>query len=124
MPIELIAFSEEEGVRFGVPFLGSRALTGVFDHSVLEYADADGIRMDQAIRDFGLDPGRIDEAALDGNVRGFIEIHIEQGTFLEAKQIQLGVVSNIVVQTRLGLRFRKANHVSTTPMHAPRRTAA
>jgi allantoate deiminase len=116
--IEVIAFSEEEGVRYGAPFLGSRAVAGVFDQSMLAYEDADGIRMDDAIRAFGLDPARIGEAALDGNVFGFIEIHIEQGPVLDAENLSLAVVEGIVGQTRLALRFKgQANHAGTTPMH-------
>jgi allantoate deiminase len=117
MTIEVIAFSEEEGVRY-VPFLGSRAVAGTFDKSMLAYEDADGIRMDEAIRTFGLDPSKIDAAALDPQVLGFVEIHIEQGPVLDADNIQLAVISGIVGQTRLGLRFTgQANHAGTTPMN-------
>src|ERR1700735_1592501 len=54
--IEVIAFSEEEGVRYGVPFLGSRAVAGSFDLETLALEDAENVRMDEAIRAFGLDP--------------------------------------------------------------------
>ncbi len=122
LPIEVIAFSEEEGVRYGVPFLGSRAVAGVFDDKMLAYEDAEGIRMEEAIRAFGLDPGKIGEATIDpGKVYGFIEMHIEQGPVLEAENLQLAVVDAIVGQTRLGLRFTgQANHAGTTPMHLRR----
>ncbi len=88
MPIEVIAFSEEEGVRFGVPFIGSRAVAGRFDPALLALKDADGVTLEDAIRAFGLDPGRIGEAALDADVLGFFEIHIEQGPVLEAEGLQ------------------------------------
>ena len=121
LAIEVIAFSEEEGVRYGVPFLGSRAVAGIFDQKMLAYEDADGIRMDDAVRAFGLDPSKIGEAALDENALGFIEIHIEQGPVLEAQGLQLAVVEGITGQTRLGLRFTgQANHAGTTPMHLRR----
>ena len=68
----MIAFSEEEGVRFGVPFIGSRAVAGRFDHALLERKDADGITMADAIRAFGIDPALIEEAALDENAAGFL----------------------------------------------------
>ena len=61
----MIAFSEEEGVRFGFPFLGSRAVAGRFDPALLALKDADGITLEAAMRGFGLDPDRIDEAELD-----------------------------------------------------------
>jgi allantoate deiminase len=126
--IEVIAFSEEEGVRYAVPFLGSRALAGSFDQTLLALEDADGVRMDAAIRAFGLDPEKIGEAALDpdkldlnkidAGILGFFEMHIEQGPVLEAEDLQLAVVEGIVGQTRLEFRFTgQANHAGTTPMH-------
>jgi allantoate deiminase len=122
LAIEVIAFSEEEGVRYGVPFLGSRAVAGIFDEKMLAYEDADGIPMSETIRTFGLDPEQIPSAALDPQqILGFLEIHIEQGPVLEAENLQLAVVTEIVGQTRLGLRFTgQANHAGTTPMHLRR----
>jgi allantoate deiminase len=119
--IEIIAFSEEEGVRYAVPFLGSRAVAGIFDLKMLAYEDAEGVRMEDAIRSFGLDPGKIAEAAIDDGVIGYIEIHIEQGPVLEAEGLPLAVVEGIVGQSRLGFRFTgQANHAGTTPMHLRR----
>jgi allantoate deiminase len=117
LAIEVIAFSDEEGVRFGVPFIGSRAVAGRFDRVLLDCRDPEGNSLEAAIRDFGLDPGRIDEAELDGNTIGFVEIHIEQGPVLEAEGLSLAVVTGIVGQTRLTLEFTgQANHAGTTPM--------
>ena len=119
--IEVIAFSEEEGVRFGVPFLGSRALIGTLDETVLARRDSAGITVRDAIRDFGLDPNRIPDAALDGNVVGYLEFHIEQGPVLGSLGMRLGVVETIVGQSRHEVRFTgKANHAGTTPMHLRR----
>jgi allantoate deiminase len=121
LAIEVIAFSEEEGVRYAVPFLGSRAVAGIFDLKMLAYEDADGVRMDDAIRAFGLDPGKIGEAVLGDNILGYVEIHIEQGPVLEAEGLSLAVVEGIVGQSRLGFRFTgQANHAGTTPMHLRR----
>lgn len=121
LPIEVIAFSEEEGVRYGVPFLGSRAVAGTFDTALLACEDAEGIRMDEAIRNFGLDPGKIDDALLDKQAWCFIEIHIEQGPVLEAEGLQLAVVEGIAGQSRLRFQFTgQANHAGTTPMHLRR----
>ncbi len=105
LPIEIIAFSEEEGVRYGVPFLGSRAVAGIFDETMLAYEDADGVRMEDTIRAFGLNPAKLAEAALDANTLGFLEIHIEQGPVLEAENLQVAVVSAIVGQTRGSARL-------------------
>jgi allantoate deiminase len=121
LAIEVIAFSEEEGVRYGVPFLGSRAVAGRFDPALLALTDADGVSMEAAIRAFGLDPGRIGEAVMDADAIGFLEIHIEQGPVLEAEGLRVAAVTAIVGQTRLSLAFRgHANHAGTTPMHLRR----
>jgi allantoate deiminase len=119
--IEVIAFSDEEGVRFGVPFIGSRAVAGGFDPALLERKDGDGNTMADAIREFGLDPEPIDEAALTENAAAFFEIHIEQGPTLEAENLSVAAVATIVGQTRLTLEFiGEANHAGTTPMRLRR----
>ena len=121
LAIEVIAFSEEEGVRFGVPFIGSRAVAGRFDPALLALKDPDGISLEAAIRNFGLNPEGVAQAALDEGVLGFIELHIEQGPVLEAEDLSLAAVSSIVGQTRLRLQFAgQANHAGTTPMHLRR----
>jgi allantoate deiminase len=118
LPIEVIAFSEEEGMRFGVPFLGSRAVAGRFDPALLALTDADGTTLETAIRDFGLNPAEIGEAAAKDNALAFIEIHIEQGPALEAEGLCVAAVTGIVGQTRLSVEFKgHANHAGTTPMH-------
>lgn len=118
LAMEVIAFSEEEGVRFGVPFLGSRAVAGRFDPALLALTDAEGISLATAIRNFSLDPGDIEAAAMGEESVAFLEIHIEQGPVLEAENLSLGVVTAIVGQTRCELHFTgQANHAGTTPMH-------
>ena len=117
LEIEVIAFSEEEGVRFGVPFIGSRAVAGRFDKALLDIKDSDGITLEAAIRDFGLDPSRIGEAAFDDSAACFVEFHIEQGPVLETEGLSVAVVTGIVGQSRLTLEFiGQANHAGTTPM--------
>jgi len=121
LPIEIIAFSEEEGVRFGVPFIGSRAAAGRFDPALLKLKDADGATLDDAIRAFGLDPGGIEKAAIDEDALGFLEVHIEQGPVLEAEGLQVAAVTAIVGQSRHTLTWTgHANHAGTTPMHLRR----
>jgi allantoate deiminase len=118
LAIEIIAFSEEEGVRFGVPFLGSRAVAGSFDPKLLALADSNGVKLEQAIRDFGLDPNLICDAALDADTFGFVEVHIEQGPILESEGLSVAAVTAIVGQSRFTLEFRGlANHSGTTPMN-------
>jgi allantoate deiminase len=121
LAFEVIAFSEEEGVRFGVPFIGSRAVAGRFDTSLLALKDSSGKTLETAIREFGLDPGHLNDAAVDENVLGFFEIHIEQGPVLEAEKLSVAAVTGIVGQTRQSLEFAgQANHAGTTPMHLRR----
>jgi allantoate deiminase len=116
--IEVIGFSEEEGVRFGVPFIGSRALAGRVDEELLGRKDSHGISVRKAIQDFGLNPSEISKAALGEDVLGFLEFHIEQGPVLESLGRPLGVVEAIVGQNRLEFTFSgQANHAGTTPMN-------
>jgi allantoate deiminase len=116
--IEILGFSEEEGVRFGVPFIGSRALIGSVDAVLLEKKDARGVSVAQAIRDFGLDPSKLSGAILKGPVLGYLEFHIEQGPVLEQLGLPLGVVEAIAGRTQARVSFRgRANHAGTTPMH-------
>ena len=121
LPIEIIAFSEEEGVRFGVPFIGSRAAAGRFDSALLKLRDADGVTMEEAIRAFGLDPGEIEKSAIDEDALGFLEVHIEQGPVLEAEDLSVAAVTAIVGQTRHTLTWTgHANHAGATPMYLRR----
>jgi len=116
--IEIVGFSEEEGVRFGKPYLGSFAFAGAFDKDLLERTDAQGVRMDQVIRAFGLNPVAIPSAKMSEDAFAYLEVHIEQGPVLESEGLQLGVVSAIAGQTRMQLSFTgQANHAGTTPMH-------
>jgi len=115
--IEVVGFSEEEGVRFGAPFIGSRALVGRLDEELLAHTDEDGISVRRAIQDFGLNPAEIAHAALKEDVLGYLEFHIEQGPVLEKLGRPLGVVEAIAGQSRLEVTFvGRANHAGTTPM--------
>ncbi|MFZ0337902.1 MAG: allantoate amidohydrolase [Terracidiphilus sp.] len=121
LPIEIIAFSEEEGVRFGVPFIGSRTVAGWFDTALLKLKDAEGLTLEAAIRAFGLDPAEIGKAAIGDDALGFFEIHIEQGPILDVEGLQVAAVTSILGQTRHTLTWNgHANHAGTTPMHLRR----
>jgi allantoate deiminase len=116
--LDVIAFSEEEGVRFGTPYLGSLAVCGRFDPALLDRTDAAGVTLAQALRDFGLDPAAVPAAAYPpGQVVGYLEAHIEQGPVLEALDLSLGVVEAIVGQSRFWLTMTgQAGHAGTQPM--------
>lgn len=116
--VEVIGFSEEEGIRYRSPYLGSRAVCGTFDVALLEHADVAGISLRQAFHDFGLDASRLGEAVYPaGKILGYLEAHIEQGPILDSRDLPLGIVIAIVGQSRLQLRFEgKAGHAGTLPM--------
>ncbi|WP_293912078.1 allantoate amidohydrolase [Deinococcus sp.] len=114
--LEIVGFSEEEGVRFGVPFIGSRALLGTAQE-LLDLTDREGQTVRGAVQAFGLDPTDLPGAEIQGRSLGYLELHIEQGPVLEAAGQGLGVVSAIVGQSRLSLDFvGRASHAGTTPM--------
>jgi allantoate deiminase len=115
--IEVVGLSEEEGVRFGTPFIGSRALVGRLDKNLLDTQDARGISVRKAIEEFGVNPAEIAQAVLSEDVCGYLEFHIEQGPVLERLGLPLGVVEAIAGQSRLEFTFvGRANHAGTTPM--------
>ncbi len=119
--MEVVGFSDEEGVRFGKPFIGSRALVGRLDEELLNRQDVNGISVRAAIESFGLNPTEIPRATITGDTLGYLEFHIEQGPVLEWRQRPLGVVECIVAQTRRELVFSgSSNHAGTTPMQLRR----
>jgi allantoate deiminase len=122
--IEVAGFADEEGVRFASTLLGSRAVAGTFNESVLASKDSAGISMRDALARFGLDPDHIGAAArVRGELLAYLELHIEQGPVLEAQNLPVGVVSAIAGATRLAARLTgMAGHAGTVPM-AMRRDA-
>lgn len=115
--IEVVGFSEEEGVRFGVPFIGSRALAGRLDEELLRLRDSKNVSVQEAILSYGLKPSEIPASMVRQEVLGYLEFHIEQGPVLEHRDLPLGVVEAIAGQTRMELVFTGlANHAGTTPM--------
>jgi allantoate deiminase len=123
--IEVVGFSEEEGVRFGTPFIGSRALVGRLDEKLLDVRDTQGISVRQAIANFDLNPQEISRAELHNDTLGYVEFHIEQGPVLDSLKQPLAAVETIAGQTRLEFTFLgRANHAGTTPMHLRRDAVA
>jgi allantoate deiminase len=116
--IEVLAFTDEEGVRFGVTLLGSRALAGTLDARMLEARDRDGKSMAEAMRDFGLDPAKVGEAARrKGELLAYAELHIEQGPVLEDEGLPVGAVTAINGYTRMRVAIDgTAGHAGTVPM--------
>jgi len=117
--IEVLGFADEEGVRFGATLLGSRAVAGTLDPTLLEKVDHEGVSMRKALTDFGLDPAQISCAAHKrDDVLAYAELHIEQGPVLEAEGLAVGVVTAINGANRFLIEVDgMAGHAGTVPMN-------
>ena len=115
--LEVIAFSDEEGTRFGKALLGSSAVAGTWDPAWWTLTDADGTTLREAFLEFGLDPARIGEAARrPDELVGYLEAHIEQGPELDERGESLAVVSSIASARRFQLVVEgEARHAGGTP---------
>jgi allantoate deiminase/N-carbamoyl-L-amino-acid hydrolase len=124
--LEILAFSDEEGVRFKTTFIGSGAIAGQFDARILDNTDAAGVTMRAALQSAGLDPTRIPSLARDpARQLGYVEIHIEQGPVLLNAQQALGVVTGIAGSVRYLVTITGlAGHAGTVPMGLRRDAAA
>jgi allantoate deiminase len=113
--LEVVAFGDEEGTRFGTTLLGSRALAGGWKEAWLDLTDADGISLRDAATTFGLIPEHIAMAARPpGSLVGYLECHIEQGPRLEDLDRALGVVTTIAAAERRMISYRgEARHGAT-----------
>ncbi len=116
--VEVIGFSEEEGVRFASAYLGSEGYTGRLKESSLKLRDANGVTVRQALEEFNGAAFALPKPAHPkSNLLGYLEVHIEQGPVLEAQNLAVGVVSAIAGQSRFKLTWTgKAGHAGTTPM--------
>nr|WP_216844405.1 MULTISPECIES: allantoate amidohydrolase [unclassified Frigoribacterium] len=117
--IEVLAFGDEEGTRFGTALLGSRAVAGTWLPEWWSLADASGTTLREAFVAFGLDPDRVGEAAYEpADVIGYLETHIEQGPYLEEADRALAVVSSIAGARRFELTLTGvAGHAGGVPFH-------
>ena len=116
--LEVVAFGDEEGVRFPTTLCGSRALAGRFDPLCLDDVDANGVTRRKALLDFGVNPQAISSETLDPKrTLGYVELHIEQGPVLEAGGHPLGIVTAINGASRGHVVVRGvAGHAGTLPM--------
>lgn len=120
--VEVLGFSEEEGVRFASAYLGSEGYTGRLKESSLQLKDAAGVSIRQALEEFNGGKFVLPKSAHKrGDLLGYVEVHIEQGPVLETKKLAVGVVSAIAGQSRFKLTWTgKAGHAGTTPMNLRR----
>ena len=116
--VEVLAFGDEEGVRFPTTLTGSRAVAGTLDPAALDARDDGGVSVREALRQFGCDPARIpDVPRRKEGVLGYVELHIEQGPVLEAEGLPIGVVTAISGASRFTAHvFGVAGHAGTVPM--------
>jgi allantoate deiminase len=115
--IEVVGFSDEEGTRFGVPFLGSRALINDLSGDLLRTVDSTGVSLAEALEGFVVSHPDAASTGFAPETVGYLEFHIEQGPVLESKKSPLGIVESIAGQSRYRLCFRgQAGHAGTTPM--------
>ena len=115
---EVVAFGDEEGVRFGVTLIGSKALGGSFDPIFLDKRDANSVTLREAIVAFGGDPAQIPSLKRDRTkVAAFVESHIEQGPVLLSEGLPVGVVTSIAGASRMRVKVTGlAGHAGTVPM--------
>ena len=121
-PVEVVAFTDEEGARFSFGMIGSRATAGTLAPEHLAHEDRNGVSIAEAMRASGLAPGMVDKAArARGSVYAYVELHIEQGIILESNNLPVGVVTGIAgpVWHRFTL-VGEAAHAGTTPMNLRR----
>ena len=116
--LELIAFAEEEGVRFGTAYLGSRVIAGKFEPQILERRDASGATVADVIRAAGGNPDNIPALARkSSDLLGYLEVHIEQGPVLLDADVPLGIVTAIAGGARYAVAVTGvAGHAGTVPM--------
>jgi allantoate deiminase len=116
--LEVAAFADEEGVRYGTGYLGSSVPAGRFDEGWLERVDADGTTLADALLGWGGRPEDIAGGRLNPEeLLGYAEVHIEQGPVLDDRDLPVGVVTGIAGQTRARVTFTgRAGHAGTTPM--------
>jgi allantoate deiminase len=121
-PVEVVAFTDEEGARFSFGMIGSRALAGTLSEGDLQHQDADGISIADAMRKCDLDPARIGEAARPrDSLACYLELHIEQGRVLEDEDLPLGVVTGIAAPVWRRVVFEgETGHAGTAPMQLRR----
>lgn len=124
--IEILAFGDEEGVRFPVTLTGSRAIAGILDPAALDAEDETGVSMREALQEFGLNPFDIPRIPRRRErTLGYVELHIEQGPVLEAENLPVGVVTAIAGASRFTVTVAGvAGHAGTVPMNLRRDAAA
>ncbi|MCQ4088315.1 allantoate deiminase [Saccharibacillus sp. JS10] len=114
--LQIISMAEEEGSRFPYAFWGSKNIFGIAERrDVEEIVDAEGIKFTDAMKQAGFD--FLEGAPQFDRIAAFLELHIEQGNFLQNTGKKVGVVNAIVGQKRYNITLKgQSNHAGTTLM--------
>ena len=123
LTIKLVDWADEEGARFGLSLLGSMAASGQHDPEFVRgLRDAGGVSAPDALAAHGVDVDRMGESRSRLNdAVAYIELHIEQGPVLEARDLPLGVVTGVYGTERWSVKFTgQAAHAGSTPMEQRR----
>lgn len=117
IPIQIAAFTGEEGSRFSIGLMGSHAAAGTLDKTTFAgKTDAAGVTASEALAAIGLDINKLDEA-YHGELGAYLEMHIEQGPVLEEKGLPVGIVDSIVGTQQFRVTIHgEAGHAGTVPM--------
>lgn len=114
--LHIVGFSEEEGVRYQLPFIGSMGIAGCFESQLLKKLDHDGIELQTALSSFGCTGDLSSASYANRNVIAFLETHIEQAVVLQESGLPVGVVSAIAGQSRATIVIGgAAGHAGTVP---------
>jgi allantoate deiminase len=115
--LELVAWCEEEGSRFHMNFLGSRAACGLLQAAQLHgVCDARGVPLDDAMRACDLDPAQV-ACAARSDLAAYLELHVEQGRVLHDQGLDVGIVQAITGIRQWSVELTgRADHAGTTPM--------
>jgi len=116
--LDVVGFAEEEGVRFSAPYLGSGAIAGHFDETILQRSDANGVTPEALLKENGVGPPTIRTLARrPETLCGYVEVHIEQGPVLLQRDLPVGIVTSIAGSGRFRVVIRGvAGHAGTVPM--------
>lgn len=114
--IQVVAFKDEEGTRFGFGLIGSRAMAGLLTHKQLQQKDMAGITIEEAMKQFHLSPLPL-ENVKRSDIKAYLEMHIEQGKALENEELPVGIVSGIAAPLWLEVTVTGiSEHAGATPM--------
>lgn len=117
-PPTLTIFRGEESARFGHHTIGSRGALGQLEVEDFSATDQNDVPLWHAMQTAGFEPKNLSEASIDlERIRGFLELHIEQGQVLDEHELDVGIVTSIRAPTRCRITvIGSYDHSGATPM--------